>query len=51
MKIAILGKGGSGKSSVSWLLINYLVSKQENNVLAIDTDNNRAGIKSSAIKK
>jgi CO dehydrogenase maturation factor len=39
MKIAILGKGGSGKSTISWLLVNYLASNK-NHVLAIDADHN-----------
>lgn len=40
MKIAILGKGGSGKSSISWLLTQYLSTNTTNNVLAIDADHN-----------
>jgi CO dehydrogenase maturation factor len=40
MKIAILGKGGSGKSSVSWLLSRYLSQNQEYQTLAIDGDHN-----------
>jgi CO dehydrogenase maturation factor len=39
MKIAIVGKGGSGKSSVSWLLANYF-SEQGKRVLAVDADYN-----------
>jgi CO dehydrogenase maturation factor len=39
MKIAAVGKGGSGKSTVSWLLANYLAN-QGKNVLAIDADYN-----------
>jgi CO dehydrogenase maturation factor len=39
MKIAIIGKGGSGKSTVSWLLANYLNSINKY-VLAIDGDHN-----------
>lgn len=39
MKIAVVGKGGSGKSTVSWLLVNYL-AKQGKKVLAIDADYN-----------
>jgi CO dehydrogenase maturation factor len=39
MKIAIIGKGGSGKSTVSWLLVNY-IAKQGKKVLAIDADYN-----------
>ena len=38
MKIAILGKGGSGKSTVSWLLAKHLSKK--NKVLVIDADHN-----------
>ena len=40
MKIAILGKGGSGKSSLSWLLVNYLASDMKYKTLAIDGDHN-----------
>ena len=40
MKIAILGKGGSGKSSVSWLLSEYLSRRPSAQVLAIDADHN-----------
>ena len=39
MKLAIVGKGGSGKSTVSWLYSNYL-AQQDNAVLAIDADYN-----------
>lgn len=39
MKIAVVGKGGSGKSTVSWLLANYLAN-QGKKVLAIDADYN-----------
>jgi len=38
MKIAIVGKGGSGKSSTSWLLSKFLSQKSQ--VLAIDADHN-----------
>jgi CO dehydrogenase maturation factor len=38
MKIAVLGKGGSGKSSVSWLL-SCMLAKQRK-VLAVDEDFN-----------
>jgi CO dehydrogenase maturation factor len=40
MKIAFVGKGGSGKSTVSALFINYLVSGGQK-VLAIDADINQ----------
>lgn len=39
MKLAVLGKGGSGKSSVSWLLIKELLAQRQL-VLAIDADHN-----------
>ena len=39
MKIAFVGKGGSGKSSVSWLAIKTLES-MDTTVLAIDADHN-----------
>jgi CO dehydrogenase maturation factor len=40
MKLAILGKGGSGKSSVSWLIANYLSQDKQYHTLAIDSDHN-----------
>jgi CO dehydrogenase maturation factor len=40
MKIAILGKGGSGKSSISWLLSNYISTDLNLKTLAIDGDHN-----------
>jgi CO dehydrogenase maturation factor len=40
MKIAILGKGGSGKSSISWLIANYLSQDKHYQTLAIDGDHN-----------
>jgi CO dehydrogenase maturation factor len=40
MKVAVLGKGGSGKSTVSWLLTNFLTQNQNKKVLAIDSDHN-----------
>lgn len=40
MKIAILGKGGTGKSSISWLFTQYLQTNKSNNILAIDADHN-----------
>jgi CO dehydrogenase maturation factor len=39
LKLAIVGKGGSGKSTVSWLLLQYLASLKQN-VLGIDADYN-----------
>jgi CO dehydrogenase maturation factor len=40
MKIAILGKGGAGKSSISWLISNYLSQVKKIQTLAIDGDHN-----------
>jgi CO dehydrogenase maturation factor len=39
MKIAVVGKGGSGKSTVSWLLANYFHNHGKD-VLAVDADYN-----------
>lgn len=39
MKIAFVGKGGSGKSSVSWLIAKQAAA-ESNHVLAIDADYN-----------
>lgn len=39
MKIAVVGKWWSGKSSISWLLTKYLLSNN-NKVCAIDSDHN-----------
>jgi len=39
MKIAFIGKGGSGKSTVSWLATQLLVAENRK-VLAIDADHN-----------
>ena len=38
MKIAFVGKGGSGKSTMTSLFIRYLQAKAERDVLAIDAD-------------
>lgn len=40
MKIAFVGKGGSGKSTVTALFVDYLLSK-EHRVLAVDADINQ----------
>jgi CO dehydrogenase maturation factor len=40
MKFAVLGKGGSGKSSISWLLSSHLSSGCNIRTLAIDGDHN-----------
>lgn len=39
LKLAVVGKGGSGKSTFSWLLIQYLASLEQP-VLGIDADYN-----------
>ena len=39
MKIAFVGKGGSGKSTISWLMVKTLADL-EHQVLAIDADHN-----------
>jgi CO dehydrogenase maturation factor len=39
MKIAIVGKGGVGKSSISWLFTQYLLDNNKK-VCAIDSDHN-----------
>jgi CO dehydrogenase nickel-insertion accessory protein CooC1 len=39
MKIAFVGKGGSGKSSVSWLATQVLLEREQR-VLAVDADHN-----------
>ena len=36
--IAVAGKGGTGKTTITALLINYLVEKRSGTVLAIDAD-------------
>ncbi|MBG7617206.1 MAG: carbon monoxide dehydrogenase, partial [Chloroflexi bacterium] len=38
--IAVAGKGGSGKTSLSSLIIRYLVKNKEGAVLAVDADAN-----------
>jgi CO dehydrogenase maturation factor len=38
MKIVVMGKGGSGKSSLSWLLSKYISKSKK--VVAIDADHN-----------
>ena len=38
--ISLAGKGGTGKTTVAGMLINYLVSKQKTPVLAVDADSN-----------
>lgn len=40
MKIAFVGKGGSGKSTLSSLFVRYLQQVRKRNVLAIDADLN-----------
>ncbi|MBC7999969.1 MAG: ATP-binding protein [Leptolyngbya sp.] len=40
MKIAFVGKGGSGKSTLSSLFIRFLQEKGDKNILAIDADLN-----------
>lgn len=39
-KIAVAGKGGTGKTTLTGLLINYLVKKGECPILAVDADAN-----------
>lgn len=43
MKIAVCGKGGSGKSTVTTLLGRYL-AKQGKEVLIIDSDESNYGL-------
>jgi CO dehydrogenase maturation factor len=38
--IALAGKGGTGKTTVSGMLIKYLVSKEKTPILAVDADSN-----------
>ncbi|QER41439.1 AAA family ATPase [Thermodesulfobacterium sp. TA1] len=40
VKISLVGKGGTGKTTVSALLINYLIEKQYTPILAVDADPN-----------
>jgi CO dehydrogenase maturation factor len=40
MKIAFVGKGGSGKSTMTSLFIRYLESQQKRGIMAIDADLN-----------
>lgn len=39
-KIAVAGKGGTGKTTLTGLLIDYLVKKGESPILAVDADAN-----------
>lgn len=39
-KIAVAGKGGTGKTTLTGLLIDYLVKKSEGPILAVDADAN-----------
>ncbi len=38
--IALAGKGGTGKTTISGMLIKYLISKKKTPVLAVDADSN-----------
>ena len=38
--IALAGKGGVGKTTVTGLLINYLAAKKKGPILAVDADAN-----------
>ena len=38
--IAVNGKGGTGKSTVAGLMVNYLASKRAVSILAVDADPN-----------
>lgn len=40
MKLAVAGKGGTGKTTFSALLIRYLIEKKEIPILAVDADPN-----------
>ena len=40
INIAVAGKGGSGKTSVSSLVIRYLIKKNQGSILAVDADPN-----------
>lgn len=55
MKLAILGKGGTGKSSMSWLIAKYLSESKKVQTLAIDGDHNMdlascLGVDTEAVK-
>jgi CO dehydrogenase maturation factor len=39
-KIAVAGKGGTGKTTLTGLMIDYLVKKGEGSILAVDADAN-----------
>ena len=38
MKIAVAGKGGTGKTTISALLLRYLIEKKAGSILAVDAD-------------
>ena len=38
--IAVAGKGGTGKTTISGLVVDYLLSKQKGSILAVDADPN-----------
>ena len=40
MKVAVTGKGGVGKTTITGLLIGYLCAKKKGPVLAVDADAN-----------
>ena len=40
MKIAIAGKGGTGKSTITSLIIKYLAEGGQESILAVDADPN-----------
>ena len=39
-KIAVAGKGGTGKTTLTGLLIDYLIKKGSGPILAVDADAN-----------